>query len=75
MRTRYMVMMAAGVQNILAGLVATWNTFSVYVDPLDIFGAAGMSALLGFGMARSLVGWVSRYCHPNLFMQRGSIKP
>ena len=50
------LMTAAGVQNILAGLVATWNTFSVYVDPLDLFGAAGMSALLGFGMARSLVG-------------------
>lgn len=50
------LMTAAGVQNILAGLVATWNTFSIYVDPLDLFGAAGMSALLGFGMARSLVG-------------------
>jgi hypothetical protein len=44
------------VQNILAGLVATWNTFSVYVDPMDLFGAAGMSALLGFGMAHGLVG-------------------
>lgn len=54
--TNPMPMTAAGVQNILAGLVATWNTFSVYVDPLDLFGAAGMSALLGFGMARGLVG-------------------
>jgi len=51
-----LLMTAAGVQNILAGLVATWNTFSVYVDPLELFGAAGMSALLGFGMARGLVG-------------------
>lgn len=54
--TNPVLMTAAGVQNILAGLVATWNTFSVYVDPLDLFGAAGMSALLGFGMARCLVG-------------------
>lgn len=50
------LMTAAGIQNVLAGLVATWNTFSVYVDPLDFFGAAGMSALLGFGMAHGLVG-------------------
>lgn len=49
------LMTAAGIQNILAGLVATWNTFSVYVDPLDFFGSAGMSALLGFGMAYGLV--------------------
>lgn len=54
--TNPLLMTAAGVQNILAGLVATWNTFSVYVDPLDLFGAAGMSALLGFGMARGLIG-------------------
>ena len=54
--TNPVLMTAAGVQNILAGLVATWNTFSIYVDPLDLFGAAGMSALLGFGMARGLVG-------------------
>lgn len=54
--TNPVLMTAAGVQNILAGLVATWNTFSVYVDPLDLFGAAGMSALLGFGMARGLIG-------------------
>jgi hypothetical protein len=44
------------VQNILAGIVATWNTFSVYVDPLEVFGAAGISALLGFGMAKCIVG-------------------
>jgi len=54
--TNPVLMTAAGLQNILAGLVATWNTFSVYVDPLDLFGAAGMSALLGFGMARGLIG-------------------
>jgi len=54
--TNPLLMTAAGMQNILAGLVATWNTFSVYVDPMDLFGAAGMSALLGFGMAYGLVG-------------------
>jgi hypothetical protein len=54
--TNPLLMTAAGMQNILAGLVATWNTFSVYVDPLELFGAAGMSTLLGFGMARGLAG-------------------
>lgn len=54
--TNPVLMGAAGIQNILAGLVATWKTFSVYVDPLDFFGAAGMSALLGFGFARGLAG-------------------
>jgi hypothetical protein len=54
--TNPLLMTAAGVQNILAGIVATWNTFSVYVDPLEVFGAAGVSALLGFGMAKCLVG-------------------
>ncbi len=54
--TNPLLMTAAGVQNILAGIVATWNTFSVYVDPLEVFGAAGISALLGFGMAKCIVG-------------------
>jgi hypothetical protein len=54
--TNPLLMTAAGLQNILAGIVATWNTFSVYVDPLEVFGAAGVSALLGFGMAKCLVG-------------------
>ena len=54
--TNPVLMTAAGVQNILAGLIATWKTFSVYIDPLEFFGAAGMSALIGFGMARGLVG-------------------
>lgn len=50
------LMTAAGIQNILAGLVTTWQTLSVYVDPMDFFGATGMSTLLGFGMAHGLVG-------------------
>ncbi len=54
--TNPLLMTAAGVQNILAGLVATWKTFSVYVDPLEFFGAAGLSALFGFSMARGIAG-------------------
>lgn len=46
----------AGLQNVLAGLVSTWNTVSVYVDPLDFLGVAGTSALIGFGMAYGVVG-------------------
>lgn len=54
--TQNPLMLAGGVQNILAGVIATWNTFSVYVDPLDLLGSVGMSALLGFGIAHCVVG-------------------
>lgn len=47
-------LLAGGVENILAGLVSTWNTLTVYVDPLDFFGAAGTSALIGFVLAHGL---------------------
>lgn len=50
------IVLAGGVQNILAGLVSTWQTFSVYVDPLDFFGASVTSALLGFAVTHGLVG-------------------
>lgn len=49
-------LLAGGVENILAGLVSTWNTLTVYVDPLDFFGAAGTSALIGFVLAHGLAG-------------------
>lgn len=49
--TKNPFLLAAGAQNVLAGLVATWNELTVYVNPLDFFGAAGTSALLGFGLA------------------------
>lgn len=42
---------AAGVENILAGIISTYQTVSVYVDPLVFFGSAGTSALIGFGLA------------------------
>jgi len=48
------IALAGGIENLLAGLVSTWETYSVYVDPLDFLGAAGMSALLGFGIAYGL---------------------
>jgi hypothetical protein len=54
--TQNPLLLAGGVQNVLAGLVSTWQTISVYVDPLDFFGAGGASALLGFAVAHGLVG-------------------
>lgn len=54
--TQNPLLLAGGVQNVLAGLVATWQTISVYVDPLDFFGAGGTSALLGFAVAHGLAG-------------------
>lgn len=50
------LLLAGGVQNVLAGLVSAWQTVSVYVDPLEFLGAGGMSALLGFAVANGLVG-------------------
>ncbi len=50
------MLLAGGVQNVLAGLVSTWQTISVYVDPLDFLGAGGTSALLGFAVAHGLAG-------------------
>ncbi len=50
------LMGVAALEEYLAGLISTWKTFSVYVDPLDFFGAAGMSTLMGFGVAYGLVG-------------------
>lgn len=47
-------LLAGGLENIFSGIVASWNTLSVYVDPLDFFGAAGTSALIGFVLAHGL---------------------
>ena len=37
-----------GFESILAGIVSTYQTLSVYVDPLHFFGSAGLSSLIGF---------------------------
>jgi len=50
------MLLAGGVQNVLAGLVSTWQTITVYVDPLDFFGSGATSALLGFAVAHGLAG-------------------
>ncbi len=50
------LLLAGGVQNVFAGLVSSWQTLTVYVDPLDFFGAGGASALLGFAVAHGLAG-------------------
>ena len=48
------LMTIAGIQNVLAGVVATWKTISIYVDPLDFFGSATLSAMIGFTVARAV---------------------
>lgn len=50
------LLLAAGIENVMAGLGATWNTLSHYVDPLDFFGSAGTSSLIGFCLASGLAG-------------------
>jgi hypothetical protein len=54
--TQNPLLLAGGIQNILAGVVSTWQTISVYIDPLDFLGAGGASALLGFAVANGLAG-------------------
>ncbi len=44
----------SAIENILAGVFSVYHTVSVYVDPLDFFGSAGTSALIGFGLAYGL---------------------
>lgn len=56
MYTQNPLMLAGGIENILAGVISTWDTFSVYVNPLDFIGAGGTSALLGFGVAFGVAG-------------------
>ena len=40
------VLMVGGIENIVAGLVSTWNTLSVTVNPVDFFGSAALSAIM-----------------------------
>ena len=54
--TQNPLLVAGGVQNVFAGLVSTWQTISVYVDPLDFLGAGATSTLLGFAVAHGLAG-------------------
>lgn len=42
------ILLAGGIENILAGLVSAWDTVSVYVDPLLFFGSSFTSAAIGF---------------------------
>lgn len=44
----------AGITNILAGVVATVNTFVVHVDPITFFGSSLSSALIGFAVGQGL---------------------
>lgn len=56
MATQNPLLLAGGMQNVLAGLVSTWQTITVYVDPLDFLGAGATSALLGFAVANGIAG-------------------
>jgi len=41
------ILTSGGLLNLLAGLVSTWKTYTVYVDPLAFFGSAMGGAFLG----------------------------
>lgn len=56
MATQNPILLLAGIQNTLTGMVATWNELTTYVDPLDFFGAGGVSTIIGFVLAHRLMG-------------------
>lgn len=45
-----------GIENILAGCIATWNRYTYYVDPLDFLGGGFLSAAIGFTVSHYLLG-------------------
>lgn len=49
------ILLAGGIENIAAGLISTWNTFVVHVDPLLFLGSAATSAIIGFAVASGIV--------------------
>src|SRR5450830_46858 len=60
MWTQNPLLLAGGLENIVAGLISTWNTYAIYIDPIVFLGSAATSALVGFslasGLARSTLG-------------------
>ncbi len=48
------VLLFAGLENITTGFITTWQTYSIYVNPLEFFGAGITSALIGFFITRIL---------------------
>ena len=53
------LLLAGGVENILAGMVSTWKTYTMQVDPLDFFGGALGTAALGALLTLALGSWES----------------
>lgn len=41
------ILLAGGIENIVAGLVSAWKTYTYYVDPVDFFGGAAGGAVVG----------------------------
>jgi hypothetical protein len=44
------LLLVGGIENLLAGVVATWKRIHIYVDPYKFWGAAFTGALLGFAI-------------------------
>lgn len=49
--TKNPFLVLGGIENILAGVVSSFKTISVYVDPMDFFGAGITSVILGTGLS------------------------
>ena len=55
MATENPLLFVGGLENLAAGLISAWNTFSVHIDPFVFLGSAATSAIIGFGVASGLV--------------------
>ena len=52
--TENLFLVSGGIENILAGIISTWNTYSVHINPLDFFGSSAISAILGSFVSYSI---------------------
>lgn len=46
------ILLFTGIENILSGCFAIYHMFSIYVEPIDLFGASIFSAIIGFFLTK-----------------------
>ena len=48
------ILLYAGIENLLTGMVSAYQTFSIYVDPIELLGGGIVSAIAGFFITKLL---------------------
>lgn len=49
--TKNPFLLISGIENIFAGMISTYKSLSIYIDPIDFFGAGLYAALIGSGLS------------------------